>query len=128
MEFLAQDQRQVVGRYFTALQASRPQKEFFDQALYFLASHENPADLERFLELVGEDQRALQTYLEAWADRNIQNRLSTPHDGLALQLRLLLRFYEKDGRLDAMQRLVGAVSPYVSGLLHTIIGGQAGCR
>ena len=104
LEFLEQDERQVVSRLFTALQASRSQNEFFDQALYFQARHENQADLERFLELVG-DERALQTHLEAWADRNIQNRLSTPYDGLALQLRLLLRFYEKDGRLDAMHNL-----------------------
>ena len=105
LEFLEQDERQVVSRLFTALQASRSQNEFFDQALYFLARHENQTDLERFLELVGDERSALQTHLEAWADRNIQNGLSTPYDGLALQLRLLLRFYEKDGRLDAMHNL-----------------------
>ena len=93
LEFLPQDERQVVSRYFVALQASRPQDEFFDQALRFLARHEHPADLERFLELVGSERRlALQAHLEAWADRHIQSAWSTPFYGLAFQLRLLLRF------------------------------------
>jgi hypothetical protein len=105
LEFLEQNERQVVSRLFTALRVSQSQDEFFDQALYFLARHENQADLERFLELVGNERHALQAYLEAWADRHLQNRLSTPFYGLALQLRLLLRFYEQGGRLDAMRNL-----------------------
>jgi len=105
MKFLEQDERQVIGRYFAALQASRSQNEFFDQALYYLARHESQADLDRFLELVGDERLALQAHLEIWADWHLQHRLSTPYDGLALQLRLLLRFYEQDGRLDAMRNL-----------------------
>jgi tetratricopeptide (TPR) repeat protein len=105
LEFLEQDERQVVSRYFAALQASQAQKEFFDQAMHFLAGHEHPADLERFLELVGNEHPALQAHLEAWADRHIQNGLSTPFYGLAFQLRLLLRFYEQDGRLDDIRNL-----------------------
>lgn len=105
LEFLEQDERQVVGRLFTALQASRSQDEFFDQTLYFLVRHESQANLERFLEMVGDERPALQAHLEDWADRHIQNRLSTPYAGLALQLRLLLRFYEQDGRLEAMRNL-----------------------
>jgi tetratricopeptide (TPR) repeat protein len=106
MEFLPQDERQVVSRYFAALQASRPQAEFFDQALSFLARHEHPADLERFLELVGNERRpALQAHLEAWTNQHIQNALSTPFYGLAFQLRLLLRFYEQEERVDDMRNL-----------------------
>ncbi len=105
LEFLEQDERQVVSQLFTALQASRSQSEFFDQALYFLARHESQADLDRFLELVGDERPALQAHLEAWADRHIQNRLSTPCYSLALQLRLLLLFYEQDGRLNDMRNL-----------------------
>ncbi len=106
LEYLPQDERQVICRYFAALQASRPQAEFFDQALYFLARHENQADLERFLELVGNERRpALQAHLEAWADQHIQNALSTPFYGLAFQLRLLLRFYEQEERVDDMRSL-----------------------
>ncbi len=105
LEFVEQDERQVVSRLFNALHASRSQNEFFDQALYFLARHENQADLERFLELVGNERPALQAHLEAWADRHLQNGLSTPFYGLALQLRLLLRFYEQDGRSDNMLNL-----------------------
>jgi len=72
LEFLPQDERQVVSRYFAALQASRLQDEFFNEALRFLAFHEHPADLERFLELVGGERRfALQAHLEAWADRHL---------------------------------------------------------
>jgi hypothetical protein len=106
LEFLPQDERQVVSRYFAALQASRPQDEFFDEALRFMAVHEHPADLERFLELVGSERRlALQAHLEAWADRHLQSGWSTPFYGLAFQLRLLLDFYEQDGQLDDMRSL-----------------------
>jgi len=42
LEFLEQDERQVVSRLFTALQASQSRDEFVDQALYFLARHESP--------------------------------------------------------------------------------------
>jgi tetratricopeptide (TPR) repeat protein len=105
LEFLEQDERQVISRYFAALQASQTQDEFFDQALHFLVLHEQPTDLERFLALVGSERLALQAYLEAWADRLIRNALSTPYDGLAFQLRLLLRFYEQDGRTDDVRNL-----------------------
>ena len=105
LEFLPQDERQVVSRYFDALQASRSQNEFFDQALRFLAFHEHPADLERFLELVGSERPGLQAHLEAWADRHLQSGWSTPFYGLAFQLRLLLRFYEQEGRTDDMRAL-----------------------
>jgi hypothetical protein len=106
LEFLSQDERQVVSRYFAALQASLPQAEFFEQALRFLARHEHPADLERFLELIGSERRpALQAHLEAWADQHIQSAWSTPFDGLAFQLRLLLDFYEQGGQVDDMRSL-----------------------
>jgi hypothetical protein len=106
LEFLPQDERQVVSRYFAALQASRPPDEFFDEARRFMAFHEHPADLERFLELVGSERRlALQAHLEAWADRHLQSGWSTPFYGLAFQLRLLLDFYEQDGQLDDMRSL-----------------------
>ena len=106
LEFLPQDERQVVSRYLTALQASQTQDEFFAQALHFLAFHEHPADLERFLELVGsEHQPALQAHLEAWADQHARQIWSTPFYGLAFQLRLLLRFYEQAGRTDDMRTM-----------------------
>jgi hypothetical protein len=106
LEFLPQDERLVVSRYFAALLASQSQNEFFDQALHFLAVHENSADLERFLELVGNERRpALQAHLEAWTNQHSQNVLSTPFYGLAFQLRLLLRFYEQDKRVDDMRNL-----------------------
>jgi hypothetical protein len=106
LEFLRQDERQVVSRYFVALQACRPQEEFFDEALSFLARHEHAADLERFLDLVGSKRRLeLQAHLEAWADRHIQSAWSTPFYGLAFQLRLLLDFYKLDGRVDEMRSL-----------------------
>ena len=106
LEFLPQDERQVVSRYFAALQASRPQDEFFDEALRFLARHEHPADLERFLELVGSERRpALQAHLEAWADQHIKSAWSSPFYGLAFQLRLLLDFYVQDGQVDDMRSL-----------------------
>jgi tetratricopeptide (TPR) repeat protein len=105
LEYLPQDERQVVSRYFTALQASRTQNEFSDQALHFLAFHEQPADLERFLELVGSERSILQAHLEAWADQHIQNASSTPFSGLPFQLRLQLDFYEQAGRVDDMRNL-----------------------
>jgi len=105
LEFLEQDERQVVSRYFAALQASLSQDEFFDRALYFLAGHEHPADLERFLELVGNDRHALQAHLEVCADEHIQNALSASFYGVAFQLRLLLQFYEQGGRADDIRNL-----------------------
>ena len=106
LEFLPQDQHQVVGRYFSALQASQPQTEFFDQALCFLTSHEHPVDTERFLELVGtEYQPGLQTYLETWANQHAISAWSSPLDNLALHLRLLLGFYEQAGRTDDARAL-----------------------
>jgi tetratricopeptide (TPR) repeat protein len=106
LEFLPQDERQVVSRYFAVLQASRSQDEFFDQALHFLARHEHPADLERFLELVGsERQPALQAHLESWADRHVQSAWPTNFYGLAFQLRLLLDFYEQGEQVDDMRSL-----------------------
>lgn len=106
LEFLPRDQHQVVGRYFSALQASRPQAEFFDQALRFLTIYERLDDLEQFLELVRkENQPSLQAYLEAWANRHAQSAWSMPLDGLALHLRLLLRFYEQAGRTDDIRAL-----------------------
>jgi hypothetical protein len=106
LEFLPQDERQVVNRYFAALQASRAQDEFFDEALHFLARHEHPADLERFLDLVGSERRpALQAHLEAWADRHLQSAWQAPFYGLAFQLRLLLDFYKLDRQVDEMRSL-----------------------
>ena len=106
LEFLPQDERQVVSRYFAALQASLPQDEFFDEALRFLARHEHPTDLEQFLELVGSERRpALQAHLEAWAVRHVQSAWPAPFYGLAFQLRLLLRFYERAGRMDDVRNL-----------------------
>jgi tetratricopeptide (TPR) repeat protein len=106
LEFLPQDQRQVVSRYFTAMQASRTQNEFFDQVLRFLALHEHPADLECFLELVGNERRpALQAHLETWADSRVQSAGSMTFYGLPFHLRLLLRFYEQAGRVDDMRSL-----------------------
>ena len=101
LEFLPQDRRQVVSRYFTALQSSQPQAEFFTQALRFLSIHEYPTDLERFLELVGsENLPALQSHLETWADQHARQTWSTPFYGLDFHLRLLLRFYEQAGRTE----------------------------
>jgi tetratricopeptide (TPR) repeat protein len=106
LEFLPQDQHQVVGRYFSALQASQPQMEFFDQALCFLTSHEHTVDTERFLELVGKEyQLALQTYLEIWANQHAISAWSTPLDSLALHVRLLLRLYEQAERTDDARAL-----------------------
>lgn len=105
LEFLKQDERQVVSRYLAALQASRTQEEFFEQALHFLAYHEQPSDLDRFLELVGNESHALPAHLETWADRRAQAAISMPAYGLPFQLRLLLRFYEQDARLDDMRSL-----------------------
>jgi tetratricopeptide (TPR) repeat protein len=105
LEFLSQDERQVVNRYFAALQASRSQDEFFDEALRFLAHYEHPADLEQFLKLVGSARPALQAFLEAWADRHVQSAWSTPFYGLAFHLCLLLRFYEQAGRTEAVRAL-----------------------
>ena len=106
LEFLSQDQRQVVSRYISALQASQPQAEFFTQALRFLSIHEHPADLERFMELVGgENLPALQAHLETWADQHARQTWSTPFYGLAFHLRLLLRFHEQAGRTDDIRAL-----------------------
>jgi len=106
LEFLSQDERQVVSRYFTALQSSQTQAEFFTQALRFLALHEHPADLECFLELVGNKRRpALQAYLETWANSHVQSAGSMTFYGLPFHLRLLLRFYEQAGRVDDMRSL-----------------------
>lgn len=105
LEFLEQDERQVVSRYFASLQFGLSLEEFFEQALYFLARHEHPSDLERFLEMVGDERPALQAHLETWADWHNQNTRSTPFYGLAFQLRLLLQLYEQDGRLDDIRNL-----------------------
>ena len=71
LEILAQDPRQVVSRYLIALQSSQPLAEFFTQALNFLSVHEHPSDVERFLELVGDENlAALQTHLETWSDQH----------------------------------------------------------
>ena len=106
LEFLPQDQRQVVSRYLTALQSSQTQAEFFTQALRFMSIHEHPTDLERFLELVGsEHQPALHAHLETWADQHARQIRSTPFYGLAFPLRLLLRFYEQAGRTDDIRTM-----------------------
>ncbi len=105
LKFLEQDEHQVVSRYLATLQASRTQEEFFEQALHFLVYHEQPCDLDRFLELVGNERHALQAYLETWADQRAQASVSMPAYGLPFQLRLLLSFYEQDGRLDDMRSL-----------------------
>lgn len=106
LEILAQDPRQVVSRYLIALQSSQPQAEFFAQALNFLSVHENPSDMERFLELVGgENQAALQGHLEAWADQHARQTGFSSHYGLAFPLRLLLRFYQQAERADDIRAL-----------------------
>jgi len=106
LEFLPQDQHQIVGRYFSALQASQSQAEFFDQALRFMTFHEHSAEMKQFLELVGtEHQPALQAYLEAWANQHALKAWPMPLDSLALHLRLLLRFYEQAGRTDDVRAL-----------------------
>ena len=106
LEFLPQDQRQVVSRYLTAMQSSQLQAEFFTQALRFLSIHEHPTDLERFLELVGsEHQPALQAHLETWSDQHARQTGSTPFYDLAFPLRLLMRFYEQAGRTDDIRTM-----------------------
>jgi hypothetical protein len=106
LEILAYDPRQVVSRYLIALQSSQPQAEFFSQALNYLSVHEHPTDVERFLELVGaENQPALQTHLEAWAEQCAWQAGLTSFYGLALPLRLLLRFYQQDDRSDDIRTL-----------------------
>jgi tetratricopeptide (TPR) repeat protein len=103
---LSQDERQVVYRYLVALQSSLSQAEFFSQALRFLTSNENDSDVERFLELVGgENLPALQAHLKAWANEHSRIKLSTQMSGLTFSLRLLLRFYEQDGRTADMRAL-----------------------
>jgi len=106
LEILAQDPRQVVSRYLIALQSSQPQAEFFTQALNFLSVHEHPSDVERFLEFVGdENQAALQTHLEAWADQCARQAGLTSLYGLAFPLRLLLRFYQQADRTEDIRTL-----------------------
>jgi tetratricopeptide (TPR) repeat protein len=106
MQFLSQDKRQVVSRYFTALQSSQSQAEFFTQALCFLSLHEHPTDLDRFLELTGTPNLpALQTHLETWADQHARQTRSIFFYGLAFPLRLLLRFYEQGERTDDIRSI-----------------------
>ena len=106
LEILAQDPRQVVSRYWIALQSSQPQVDFFTQALNFLSVHEHPSDVERFLEFVGsENQPALQAHLEAWADQHAQQNGLTSFYGLAFPLRLLLRFYQQSDRTEDIRTL-----------------------
>lgn len=106
LEILAQDPRQVVSRYLIALQSSQPQAEFFTHAINFLSVHEQPNDVERFLELVGaENQPALQAHLEAWADQHSRQNWPTSFYGLAFPLRLLLRFYQQSDRSDDIRAL-----------------------
>lgn len=107
MGYVEQDEREAVRRYFIALQASCSQDEFYDQALSFLARHENQADVDHFLELVGDEYPALQEYIEAWAEKHLENKLSTPMDGLAFQLRMLLHLYEQDKRLADTRSMWG---------------------
>jgi tetratricopeptide (TPR) repeat protein len=106
LEILAQDPRQVVSRYLIALQSSQPQAKFFTQVLNFLSVHEHPSDVERFLELVGdENQAALQTHLEAWADQCARQAGLISLYGLAFPLRLLLRFYQQADRTEDIRTL-----------------------
>ncbi len=106
LEIMAQDPRQVVNRYLIALQSSQSKVEFFTQALNFLSGHEHPTDVERFLELVGtENLAALQAHLETWADQQARQTWAPSFYGLALPLRLLLRFYERAKRTDDMRTL-----------------------
>ena len=104
LNLLAQDERQVANRYLIALHSSQPLDEFFTQGLHFLLGHENPTDLECFLELIGsENLTAFQTHLETWADQQAQISLPMPLYGFPLPFRLLLRFYEQDGRTEAIR-------------------------
>ena len=106
LQELSQDERQVVYRYLVALQSSQPQAEFFSQALRFLTSNENDSDVEHFLELAGgENLPALQSHLEAWAEEHARLKLLSPMSGLTFSLRLLLRFYEQEGRTADMRAL-----------------------
>jgi hypothetical protein len=106
MEVFSQTPRQMVSRYLMALQLSQPQTEFFARALHFLTFYEDEIDLERFLELTGsENFPALRTYLEAWADQHISQAGSIPFYGLALPLRLLLRFYQQAEHTDLARAL-----------------------
>ena len=106
LEIIAQDPRQVVSRYLIALQSSQPQAEFFTQALNFLSAHEQPSDVERFLDLVrAENQPALQAHLEAWMDQHARQTGFSSHYGLAFPLRLLLRFYQQAERAEDIRAL-----------------------
>ena len=72
LEFLPQDQHQVVSYYFSDLQASQSQVKFFDRALRFLTSHKYPDGMERFLDLFGKEYRLmLHAYLENWPNRHV---------------------------------------------------------
>lgn len=105
-EIIPHTPHDMVNRYFTALQLSQPQAEFFAQALSFLTFHEDATDLERFLELTGnENFPALQAYLEIWADQHLSQAGTLPVPGLALPLRLLLRLYQQAERSDQMLAL-----------------------
>lgn len=105
-EGLPHTPRQMVSRYLMALQLSQPQTEFFARALRFLSFHEDATDLEHFLELTGsENVPALQAYLETWADQHLSQAGTVPVPGLALPLRLLLRFYQQAERSDSVRAL-----------------------
>ena len=106
LDIMAQDPRQLVNRYLIALQSSQPQAEFFTEALNFFSVHEDPTNVERFLELVGaENLSALQAHLEAWADQCARQTWAASFYGLAFPLRLLLRFYEQAERTDDIRTL-----------------------
>ena len=109
-EFLPHEEQEIVTRFLLSLRETRPQAEFFSQALSFLARHDQPYknQTEKFLTLIDSQARAaLCVFLENWADdlEKAQQPTPTPTSGLPLNLRLLLRFYAEASQPDAARAL-----------------------
>ncbi|MCB9077170.1 MAG: hypothetical protein H6631_06235 [Anaerolineaceae bacterium] len=100
---LGQDADAIVNRYLMALQQSRPAADFYETALNFLAPLDHPDRpyLDDFVALLDPNQQAeVCARLETWADELDGQERQTFPTGLPMQLRLLIRLYTVQGRVD----------------------------
>lgn len=100
---LGEDTEAIVNRYLMALQQSRPAAQFYEAALDFLAQHDQPDRpyIDHFVSLLDSNQPAeVCARLEAWADELDRQEMQTFPTGIPMQLRLLIRLYSVQGRVD----------------------------
>ncbi|MCB0195205.1 MAG: hypothetical protein KDJ65_24870 [Anaerolineae bacterium] len=100
---LGEDVGSLIKRTLIALQQSRPPSEFYEEALHLLTQFDQPDRplIDDFVSLLNPHQQMeVCVRLEAWADELNQQELQTFPTSIPLQLRLLIRLYVVQGRVD----------------------------